>query len=495
MKNILTRLTLHPLLAAIFIIAFIFYLLEISPLISDPDVPWHIVAGNQIRELGYVPYQDSFSYTSGDYRWLNISWLWDVFLSYYISVFGEESLVLITAMILAAIVVMNGQFLYARKSFSEDTLKISCFLIGMVLWHFLYPRPQIITYLMVGIFHFLMYRNRGNNLPISIYITVPLLMVLWVNCHGGYMTGHIIIGVYFIESLVLKQYNRSKQLFILGTLCGLAILINPVGWHIVESVLRSLNSSVTSYIQEWANFSFGKHLGLTIFVLAFIVLSNSRDKEIPLADKYLALFWFIASFYSIRNFPIAVILAAPYLAYNIEKSIVIQQHKNIDIPRIRYGLGAFMAILFIMAVMTPQIFIKALDKEVLINEQKVPVEAIEYIKANHNEKRMLNDYDLGGYLIYLNPENKVFIDGRAGTTYPEDILLEYIEFMTMNNPNQTNNSDSEEYSPVEFFKTFIKKHDIELIIVGKKKSFLKTIENSDLFTEVFVGKIAKVFIR
>jgi hypothetical protein len=54
-----------------------------------------------------------------------------------------------------------------------------------------------------------------------------------------------------------------------------------------------------------------------------------------------------------------------------------------------------------------------------------PVAAVEFIRNAHLEGPMLNDYALGGYLMWALPEHKVFVDGRADVYDWTGVLEEF----------------------------------------------------------------------
>ncbi len=65
----------------------------------------------------------------------------------------------------------------------------------------------------------------------------------------------------------------------------------------------------------------------------------------------------------------------------------------------------------------------------MVEREKFPAAAVDWIEANHPAPNLYNSYDWGGYLIWrLYPDYKVFIDGRAdvhGDTFIEQFLNIY----------------------------------------------------------------------
>src|SRR5215475_13167628 len=80
----------------IFLISFacVYYLSNTSLLLGHYDLGWHLAAGDLIRDRGNIPFQDPWSFTLGDKRWFNLSWLWDVIASALFQYTGFSGLTL-----------------------------------------------------------------------------------------------------------------------------------------------------------------------------------------------------------------------------------------------------------------------------------------------------------------------------------------------------------------------------------------------------------------
>ena len=72
----------------VFIIFFSIGIMLRNGVLMDPDTGWHIASGDLIRELGRMPASDPWSFTAGDYPWVDMSWAYDVLLSFVHSAGG-----------------------------------------------------------------------------------------------------------------------------------------------------------------------------------------------------------------------------------------------------------------------------------------------------------------------------------------------------------------------------------------------------------------------
>jgi hypothetical protein len=65
-----------------------------------------------------------------------------------------------------------------------------------------------------------------------------------------------------------------------------------------------------------------------------------------------------------------------------------------------------------------------------VDVHEYPVGAIAFMRQHNLSGNILNDFGWGQYLIWqLEPESKVFIDGRYDTIYPVTVINQYLDFI------------------------------------------------------------------
>ena len=199
-------LTIRPYLRRsglyVFLISFVsvYYLSNASHMLGHYDLGWHLAAGDLIRHRGEIPFQDPWSFTLGDKQWYNLSWLWDVVASvlFQYAQFGG-----LTLFVVACGAVIVGYLASLCLSAGASTLAVC---ISVFLACLLYPAfasapniylaasPNIATVLFCVIFY-------GECLKRTRCFLLPPIMVLWVNLHGGFLLGF----------LVLSERNAADQ--------------------------------------------------------------------------------------------------------------------------------------------------------------------------------------------------------------------------------------------------------------------------------------------
>ncbi len=477
-----------PMILLAFLLSFTTIYAVGSPILQDNDIGWHIAAGDLIRAQGSLPEYNTWSFTSGDQVWYNLSWLWDIVLSFVDSKAGVEGLFIFAIFCPALLVALLLSSLRKRYVLGNNALIFMGMITTYCMLEFANSRPQIVGMFFALAFHHILHMNRpatASKNSAKLLFILPLLTVLWVNIHGSFFVSFIILGAFGLESIYYRQHKWLARLLMVSSACVLSLLINPYGIHVIDAVLRTTNSVIAKYIMEWQPFVFGNILGASIWIMSFICLSNLKGSKATIADKILAIMWLVATFFSVRNLEFLVILGAPYLASNLPADNEKDSNTRklaVWINNIKFSPAIIAVIMLVIPVF--YIFLPFLGPEhYKYKADESPVPAIEFVMQNYPGKHLLNDYDLGGKIIYESKGRlPVFVDGRAGTAYSEKTLTDFLSFFDLNNDWQ---------------KT-IESYDIDLIMVTNYSGFSKAYERGsyhDSWQQVFHDKVISIYAK
>lgn len=488
MKKIIQKLP-TPLVLLSFILSFItLYLVAKIPIFRDPDMSWHIMAGEYILKTGSIPKFDPFSFSGklvGEEQvWYNISWLWDILLALVHRGFGIEGIYIFARICPALLVATLACYLQSRKNIGINALIFTALISTFAMMEYSYGRPQILAIFLALVFHHILHKNRTNQKSKTIFI-LPLLMILWVNIHGSFFAGFTVLGAFGLEAIFYKNYQWLKKLLVVSALCVLALLVNPYGVDIYVAVLRTMDSVITKYITEWKPFTFNDEINCTIVLAVFILVGNLRSDKAPLADKILAIAWLFVMLFSVRNIGFLSVLSAPYLAVNMPTDDMSDKHTRnlkewINDRRFSSAILAFMPVLLVASLFLLPVF----GKEHYLEKSKdSPSPAISYLTSHYQGKNILNDYNFGGRIIYESQGTfPVFIDGRSGTVYSERVLKDYMAFIFLE-------KDWEEK---------IATYKIDAIMVENNKDFVLSYNKGlyhDKWKQVFSDGVATIYER
>ena len=207
------------------------FLLGCFPM-GDFDVWWHLRTGQLILERGEVPRTDWFTYTNATRPWIDVYWLFQVGLALLYRIGGASALVLLKAVCGTAIVALS---LVARRGGGKTWPVVVAWLPAVVMFTGrLCERPELFSLLFLA--GFLTVLDRAGERPRWLWL-LPAIQILWVNCHGFFVLGPMVLAAYVAELLVDRTWPPAatvarppiKQVFLAGGATLLACLVNPYG--------------------------------------------------------------------------------------------------------------------------------------------------------------------------------------------------------------------------------------------------------------------------
>lgn len=408
----------------VFLISFacLFYVSNAPLLLGHYDLGWHLAAGDLIRDRGSIPLQDPWSFTLGDKRWFNLSWLWDVLASAVLQYTGFSGLVLIAVACGAAIAAYLTSVCLGTGASALATC-ISVFFASL-----LYPAYEASPnmYLAVApntctmVFCVIFYRECLRR---TRWLLLPPMMALWANLHGGFLLGFLIIGLFCGAALLRRDWKDLRTYAFAGTGCLVATLVNPLGWRIYEGVAATLGHFVQANIGEWLPYTHNMEMPGSIpgmvYMATFVALElrHRNSNPIPLEPRLLSWLFLLLGLYQFRYISFFFIFSTVPLALHIDR-LLPERLTRIDVS------GPLLAAGIIGACALPIVFLRvepALGLSQMLSDQDA-----RYLQEHVSHARLLNHWNVGGILIYRTRGTvPVFVDGRAATAYPDELLRDY----------------------------------------------------------------------
>src|SRR5713226_8929173 len=297
-------------------------------LLTDSDTGWHIRAGEWILQNRRVPATDLFSFTKAGLPWFAWEWLSDVLMAVIHRHFGLAGIVLVSLLGLGS----TSVCVYRSTLEESGHRMIAIALTGLVMAastiHWL-ARPHLVTPLFATVFCWALNRTERKRGP-AVLLALPLLTILWVNLHGGFFVGIVLLITYAIgavgEKLVHRaRHNawvRARNYVWAAASCSVASLVNPYGYHLHVHVARYLGASF--YLQRISEFqsidfhSFTAAYFETLLVLAMAAavwhLGSGRMIHVTLL-----LSWSNLALVPARNIPIFAVVTAPSIGLAVHE--------------------------------------------------------------------------------------------------------------------------------------------------------------------------------
>jgi hypothetical protein len=397
--------------------------------VIDPDVWWHLRAGQYIAQNESVPRVDPFSYTRAGQPWVAHEWLSELFIYGLYRVAGWGGLIVVFAAITgAAFFILNLRC--AADPYVSGVLALWGAWATAPLWG---VRPQIISLLFTSLWLLLLESSeRRKNL---LWWTLPLTL-LWVNLHAGFALGPVFMALFLAGEWIESRFTAQASATLKPRLRALAIALiasmvlislNPNGARMYRYPFETLGSkAMQTYIAEWAspNFHRAEYLPFLLLLLATTAaLAWSRTSVRP-RNVLLLLVATLASLSSIRMIPVFVLVAVPIVASTIKLRIA-STHPPGSLASFRAALNVII-LLAMIAFLTVHL-LEVVRHQPEAEATNFPATAVAFLETHPPAGPIFNAYDWGGYLIWkLHPRTRVFIDGRADL-YGEYLLRQFAD--------------------------------------------------------------------
>ena len=409
----------------------------VSNRFNDPDLWWHLKAGEIVWNTHSVPNQDLFSFTAYGQPSTEHEWLGQLSIYATYKLGGYTGLMMWLAILGSLLFVLVFILCYR---FSGNALV--AFMGGLCAWFFgtvgLAIRPLLLGHICLVMELILLDLAARNRRWLWL---LPPLFAVWVNCHGSFFFGLGVLFVYCVCSriggrwgLVVAEPSDRKTRTALAAVfgaCVIALCLNPVGVQVLVYPLKVLGQQSTSMnaIDEWLppDLRSSRGMALIAAMIAVFLLPLVRRSELRLQELLLVSVSFGLAIQHSRMLFVFGIVVSPVLCRLLGP--VLEERRDGDHPI----LNALLMSAFLAAAIWTFPGADRISKEI---RQANPAGAVAYIRQAGLSGPMLNDYRFGAYLIWAMPQHKVFIDGRGDVFDPTGILAAYGRWATLDeDPN------------------------------------------------------------
>ena len=443
METVLTRRwarVLIPSLSDLFFLAILVWLFMSSGaagwegLLADADVGWHIRTGEYILDHHAVPIVDLYSFSKPNATWYAWEWLTDVLDGGLHRMAGLKGIVLLAGVLISLFAVTLVRRMVARGAHMFAALVVALLAVGGSSMHFL-ARPHLLTLVLLSISVWLIDEDRLR--PSSrIWWLVPLTMV-WTNLHGGFLALIVVLGLTAVGSAIEAWFGFTgtiRDAVRYGKLtlaCAAASLVNPYGWNLHLHVAQYLRSDwIRNVVQEFQSPSFRSEnmLQFEALLLIGLIVAAAQFRRWKVVEGLWIVFWAHMALGSVRHAPIFLTVTAPIIASQLSdwwnqwtahvKKGSLPAILNLMAADARKGFGRTSALPFVAVA------VLALMGPPMKWPQDFPdfVFPTKIVRAHAGlilQSRVLTTDQWADYLIYVNPTQKVFIDGRSDFYGPE----------------------------------------------------------------------------
>jgi hypothetical protein len=401
------------------------------------DLWHHLARGRAIVTEGRLLDSDRFTYTVHGQPLQDVNWGWQV-LFYRLYSLGGLSLVQVVNSTLLAVMMAVLVALAWRRSGSLVAASAVCIFAFFGLWQLLIIRPQTLSLLLLVVLYGIL---EGASRRRWLLLLPALVMAVWVNVHGGFPIGLVLIGCYVVAAAIEKVWSTSPErqrresglwpraLCLAGS--AAATLANPYGWHVYEYVGLTSNVASGRPIDEWLppglNTLTGKVWVLSlILMLVLFALSRRRPRwtELCLIGCFLPL-----ACGSVRMVAWWLLICTPILAAQLAE--LWPRLQQLDATEDRPSLGnavacALIALAMVLSLPWLESFNPVLARPGRAHRTETDLQAIaNRLSTEGRGGRIFTRFAWGEYIGWsLAPRYTVFMDGCI-EIIPDEVWRQY----------------------------------------------------------------------
>ncbi len=457
----------------------------LAPTVADPDLWGHILFGQRTISLG-LERVDPFSYLSADHGWINHEWVSEVAFGVLFDAAGATGLI---ALKLAVALLTAGLIYWHLVKRGSDALRAGLLLLPalfIMIPGFATVRPQMFTFLFFALTLIVVHRVE---LESNRWLwTLPVILAVWINFHGGVLAGAGMLGIWGMARVgqALLKPDRWRQvgsewpLMAAGAGSAAALLVNPYGWGLPEFLLRTATVPRPD-IMEWQSLVIMSAPGLIYLGLATFagvtIARSPRPLRIPILTLVVTLA--ILPLTAVRHLQLFAIGLPILLA---DDFAAVWRRTNVPATASRWEKTIVIATTAVAGSIL--IVLGARDASCIrIDPARAipfPVRAVDVLERSGVEGNMATYFDWGEYAIWhLYPDIRVSMDGRRETVYSESVYQEYLAFQR----------------GVEGWRSLIDRPETDLVLFSRLWPAYQLVDLDPGWEKVYEDEIGGIFAR
>jgi tetratricopeptide (TPR) repeat protein len=476
--------------------------------VARADLGWQLATGRWMAQNHSIPSTDVLSHTAGGHEWIYppvsslflyaveriggfaaLSWLGAIFCV------GTIAILLRRASAVAAVLAIIAVPMIAERTA---------------------PRAEMFTLVFFAAFAVILWRqHRERGAPLWL---LPILMLLWVNLHPGFIAGLALLAAYVVLELgdVLVAENRfATARAQIATVLPLFLatfamtLANRWGWRIYHAIAEQESAARQHalWFAEW---------------IPLRLTGPSLRQALFVRDPRSAIFWLLLAaavaallYIGQRRFgSAAVLVVAGWLTIQHVRYeplfaclvVVIAAPAFLPPPRSEASsedaATSAYPVLLIVALVLALIFVGVRSYDLVSNRfymttlegpvfgaglsSTYPRAAADFVREHRLPREILNDYSTGGYWLWaLGPDYPDYVDGRALPFGPE--LLQRADELLGRIPPDAPAWDEE-----------TRTRGVQTVVVGLGTSNFATLPlfcRNQNWTPVYLDAWGAVFVR
>jgi hypothetical protein len=470
-------------------------------LLGDAGIGWHIRTGQAILATRAIPRVDLFSSTMHGAPWFAWEWLYDVLVGGLERVSGLNGVVLFTAVVIAVVFAWTFRVLVRRGTNVFLALALVLLAASASTIHFL-ARPHVVSWLFTLAWFWILDSSerassggRPDDRSAKLLWLLPLLMLVWVNVHGGFLIAFLLLAIYWVAAMwswlaSRESRHRARNLAVVGVLSLGATLVNPFGWGLHVHIYHYLsNRFLMDHIDEFRSPDFHgvAQRCFAILLVAALLALAARGRELRLSEGLVVAFCVYSGLYAARNIPVSSVLIVLVIGPLLQgaggrlraaaPTRFLDRMAHIELSQ----RGHLWPVLAVAASCWIAAHGGRLGSRTMLDAhfdgKRFPVAAVDFLENYHVRGPVLAPDSWGGYLIYrLYPKSLVVLDDRHDL-YGVEFLKSYLKLVHAE-PG---------------WEDFIHAHAAEYVLAPKDSALANILTVSGKWKAIYVDDVAIAF--
>ena len=410
------------ILAAMAVVVFV----AVATTSADVDLWGHVLFGLDFLDHGRLDARDPYSFTT-DRPWINHEWLSELTFGAAWRAAGTPGLIAVKLATMAGALWFVRRTLMLRGVGGEVRLILLGLVVAGVLPRLVHVRPQLFSVLLFSMLVWVFARAEAGRR--SSLALCPVLLALWTNFHGGWITGLGALGLWALGDMWDRRREGVRALDGAGwtAASAAATLLNPYGtglWMFLSRTVRFGREGIGEWGPVWTQpSSIAVWLLFSLMVVAAVRSTGARHLGTRLIQP---VFWGLASLKVVRLDAFFVLSVAGFLGPSVERFLGRRKPSRPALPLAVRGAIVAAVLAAALAVAPAR---RSLTCIAMYPEWWPEPAAIEFIRANGLSGRMLTFFNWGEYGIWhLPPSVKISMDGRRETVYSDEMFSRHLQF-------------------------------------------------------------------
>lgn len=486
LRALLQRRPLQMLVLAALLTAVAARALILKLCVLDLDIWWHLKVGEWIVEHRAFPHTGILSRTAANRPWAAYSWGYEVPLSRVYAWFGLVGVGVLGTLLTLAVAYavywmvrrLSGKFWAACIL---GTVACSAFLFSLM------PRPVFLSMILFAVtLTVILEAQRTSRMQILYWL--PLVFLVWANCHIQFVYGIFVVGLFTGVHLFLQLGAHfgiaphsalpsrlpARKLVVIFAACVLATCLGPYSYHLYPVVFAYAGSKFPyAFIREFQALNFraySHYVELLLAGAAFFTLG--RQKSVDIFKLALLTVASVVAFRTMRDSWFLCITAAACIADSGGEEV--EREPSETVPQ-KAGLAAALALVLFLFARNTGFNTRGLDDAM---SSWFPVNAVNFLRRNPQPGPLYNTFDWGGFLTWYMPDHPVAIDGRTDL-YGDEIDTRFFK---------TQNGDAS-YVDDPYL------NEAQVVLLSKKIPLASVLLSDPRFSLIFQDSLAVVFVR